>query len=305
MAYTTLSDALDAIKSITTTGDSLKSALLDVARQASIDATGAVTVFYSGGVGNVSSSDIVTGLLESNADIRVIDKSVAGQLLSSDIFRSKVAEAFGTTLADLKAGGITPEGQAALNWLFNPPGSPWSEASGRFASATVGEARFIGPAANITKNFGSIELRNAIASGMTSLEGIPIDQLKDLAKNGNEAVFKAVVTASEGNIALSGFKGISINGNIVLSGTSEFLNEVTDTQKYLIARPEAYGRWDEYIKAKDPAAQAALKSSLNGLMEEGKTMSLATGGKVLNKLGYFATALSFGLAASQAAQAFA
>ena len=100
MLYTTLQDALNALSSTPATTD----ALMSLVQQASIDATGAITIFYSGNVGDVNAGSIVNSMLNSGADIRVIDKSVAGELLSSDAFRSKVAEAFGIT--ELK-GSVT------------------------------------------------------------------------------------------------------------------------------------------------------------------------------------------------------
>ena len=55
MLYTTLQDALNALSSTPATTD----ALMSLVQQASIDATGAITIFYSGNVGDVNAGSIV------------------------------------------------------------------------------------------------------------------------------------------------------------------------------------------------------------------------------------------------------
>jgi hypothetical protein len=61
-------------------------ALLELARQVSIEASGSVTVLYSGTVGDAHSTDVVKSLIANGTDVRVIDKTEASLFLNSDEF---------------------------------------------------------------------------------------------------------------------------------------------------------------------------------------------------------------------------
>jgi hypothetical protein len=133
MAYNTLDQALNALDAINSTGDVLKADLLSLVRQASAHADGAVTILYSGKASGWSGAEIVDEMLDSGKDIRVLSKTVASELMRSDAFRGKVADAFGIELQDLI--DRTPSAKAALDWLDHPTDGPWADASRRNAQA--------------------------------------------------------------------------------------------------------------------------------------------------------------------------
>ncbi|MCP5428909.1 MAG: hypothetical protein H6962_01350 [Chromatiaceae bacterium] len=141
--YETLSDALDALSNLTSTGDLLKSDLMNIIGQVSVQAEGAVTVLYSGGVaGGPGSSEIIENMLENDLDIRVVDESAAAKLIETDSFRRKVAEAFGIDFEVFNADGYRGP---ATDWLGHATEGPWADVSRRFAEASVGDVRIIAP----------------------------------------------------------------------------------------------------------------------------------------------------------------
>jgi hypothetical protein len=101
MAYNNLNEALAALNAIGSSGDALKADLLGLVRQVSVHAEGAVTLRYSGKASGWNGAQIVEEMLDGGRDIRVLDKTVASELVSSYAFRGRVAEAFGITLLDL------------------------------------------------------------------------------------------------------------------------------------------------------------------------------------------------------------
>ena len=81
MNYT---DALKELKALTSTGDTLKADLVDLAKRVSIQAQGvnadATTVLYSGMIGSTHSSKIIYSM-KADASIRTVDKTVAAELI--------------------------------------------------------------------------------------------------------------------------------------------------------------------------------------------------------------------------------
>ncbi|MEQ1559943.1 MAG: hypothetical protein ABL933_13525 [Methyloglobulus sp.] len=98
MTYNTLNDALQKLNSLTSTGDALKTELVSLVKQVSVVTEGvsinATTLLYSGKINGVASFEIVKTML-NDPNIRVVDKTIAAQLLSSNDFLAKVAAAYG------------------------------------------------------------------------------------------------------------------------------------------------------------------------------------------------------------------
>ncbi|RST44019.1 hypothetical protein, partial [Variovorax sp. DXTD-1] len=75
-----------------------------LAARVNADATGRLTVLYSGGVGKgVWSNDIIKGMVAAGEDVRVINKSEAARFMESKDFYSAVAKAHGIPVEPLIA----------------------------------------------------------------------------------------------------------------------------------------------------------------------------------------------------------
>lgn len=66
--------------------------------QVSVESTGRITVLYSGQVGTVGATPLVTAMVQSGQDIRVLDKTEASKLLTDTTFKQAVARAHDLTL---------------------------------------------------------------------------------------------------------------------------------------------------------------------------------------------------------------
>ena len=81
-----LDQALVELTNLTNSGSVTPEALLNLSRQVSVDASGSITVLYSGKMpdGTTSTSKAIQDMLASGLDIRVIDNSPVAKFLQSD-----------------------------------------------------------------------------------------------------------------------------------------------------------------------------------------------------------------------------
>ena len=156
MAYSTMTEALDALNALTSTGTTLQADLLKLASNLSVHAEGAVTVLYSGNVGSKYSGEIIDEMLASGKDIRVIKRTFAYDFMESVAFRTKVADAFGVTFDELNSRA--PSATVANNWLNHSTDGPWADASRRFAAASSDDIRIIAPEGDPTRILAQTEL---------------------------------------------------------------------------------------------------------------------------------------------------
>jgi hypothetical protein len=173
-----------------------------LAAQVDADASGRVTVLYSGpSAKGVPSSQLIKSMLESGEDIRVIDNSEAARLLQSDEFLHSVANAYGIRPKPLIDG--TYRGPAA-DWLYHPTQGPWADASARFADATVGEVRAIVGDADPNRVFGATEVPHMLANEkVPAIEGIPREALvARQSTHGTQAAFEMIAARSREHVGL-------------------------------------------------------------------------------------------------------
>jgi hypothetical protein len=134
-----------------------------LAARVDANATGRLTVLYSGGVGKgVWSTDVVEGMKAAGEDVRIIDKSEAAKFMKSEDFYRAVAKAHG--LPDSRQLENGKYRGPASDWLYHPTQGPWADASARFADLTKGEVRAVVSGAAPDRVFGAVELPRAIAN---------------------------------------------------------------------------------------------------------------------------------------------
>jgi hypothetical protein len=218
-----------------------------LAARVDANATGRLTVLYSGGVGKgVWSSDVIDGMVAAGEDVRVIDKSEAAKFMKSKDFIGAVARAYDIPFRPLQDG--TYRGPAS-NWLYHPTQGPWADASARFADLTKGEVRAVVSGAAPDRVFGTVELPRVIANPqVTTIEGIPRQTLaKVVAEKGLQPAFEMMVAKSHENVgtlrAAVNASGMPIKGD---AGTLQL-----DSRAYLHGTP---------AQAKTPTSTAVARS---------------------------------------------
>jgi Ca2+-binding RTX toxin-like protein len=152
-----------------------KESLLGLVNQLSVEASGKVTVLYSGSLGqdafgkSVSAGAVIENLVGRGADIRVVDKTEAAKFLNNEVFRETVQRVTGSLLKD--------EGSAANDFLYNAKEGAWAKASENFVKATTGEVITWTPNASSSRTFAQVEAALALAddSKITAINGRSID----------------------------------------------------------------------------------------------------------------------------------
>jgi hypothetical protein len=231
MSTLTLQQALHQLSSQPGQYNSVE-ALFDLVKQVSIDATGSVTILYSGqstsydvnGKPIVSTKDLLHAMKVNGESIRIIDDTDAAKFLQSKQFRVALARLYGLDVRDLESlpADLSPAKQAAMvsmkEMLDHPTTGMWAEVSGRFVEATVGEVRTLTGGAFAHRVFGQTELPAALMNiKITHIDGI---LRSDLQARGLDDAFKAISAASEvysANIKVA----TDVNGNIVLGADGQ------------------------------------------------------------------------------------
>lgn len=252
---------------------------------------GSVTLLYSGPVNGVGSGTLVDAMMKQDANaLRVIDKTQAGVFLKSDDFDR--------AFKNLTVAMTPDQAKAAEKLLYDATRGPWAAASRRFAAETVGEVRFLGPFADMNRQFGAAELPALLGpnSRVTRIEGIPIDDLREM---GHSKAFKEITSRSALSAGYGGFKVVAedvigadgkVRRTLKSLDVGDFLKpEVLDTEAYAKAHPEAMQRFKEFIHGGTIDVEA---KQLRGLARSSG-----------NKLGTAGALLVFGIAFSDAALA--
>ncbi|NJD07806.1 MAG: hypothetical protein FIA97_15120 [Methylococcaceae bacterium] len=266
-------------------------------RNAASDAT---TLLYSGAVDNLGTQawqlvDAMKGKFVDAQGLKQVvtfaDTAVT-DLLADSRFQDALEAAVGS---DANQYNLIMDGKDASGNRVTNTGL-WDIASKKFAESVVGDVRLIAPDGLGNSTFAQTELPALLENpNVTSIEGIPKSEFT--GKTIDE-VFARVKTASLMDMAYSGLKFDGIS----LSGSDDFLHNVTDLQKYLIENPGAHNSFDAYLKDLDPARQDELRSMAKTMFADA-SVDISMGGKVLNKLGLLGGLLGFSLAASEAASA--
>jgi hypothetical protein len=201
MSTLTLQQALEQLRTQPDQFNSVQ-ALYDLAKQVNVNASGNVTILYSGQPANgVVTQQIIDAMKQNGESIRVIDDTDSAKFLNSKEFKDALASQYGLDSRDLEAkpSELPSAKQAAMksmnDALYDATKGPWAEASARFVDATVGEVRTFTGGANAERVFGQTEIPHALNNpNITSIDGIP---LSDLKKLGATDAFKAISAASD------------------------------------------------------------------------------------------------------------
>jgi hypothetical protein len=231
--------------------------LRSLAAQVDADASGKLTVLYSGPAANgVWSTEVINAMTEAGEDVRVINKSQAAQFLTSDDFYHAIAKTYDIPFKDLSEG--TYRGPASV-WLYHPEHGPWADASARFADATKGEVVAIVGDADPGRVFGKVEVPHILANpNVTTIEGIPRETLANISKSGDtQAAFEMIVARArehDGLLRVPVSESVNYRGQLLrdASGTVKI-----DTRDYFDST---------VIEGKAPAFEGetrALSGSMN------------------------------------------
>ena len=193
MSTLTLQQALNQLSSQPGQYNSVQ-ALYDLAKQVNINASGSVTILYSGQITSydsngkpiVSTAAVLDAMKLNGESIRIIDTTDAAKFLDSQQFREALAAQYDLNGDDLRAkpADLSPTKQAALksmnDALYHPTTGPWAEASGRFVDATVGEVRTLTGGASADRGvFSQTEVPAALKNAnITTIDGIPRSDLQ-------------------------------------------------------------------------------------------------------------------------------
>jgi Ca2+-binding RTX toxin-like protein len=286
--------------------------------QISVSADGTTTILFSGTLANGQHTlDVVKQLTNENPSVRSITKTAAAHFLddtpdSGNLpFQDKLDELFG---ADWRT-----QGSVGNRFLYGTyvdgvrvtADGVWDDVSGRFAAATVGEVRVIGPRANASGVLGATELRAMLqGTSVTSIEGIPLAELKAVeakyGPNGLTEVFNRVRLSSELSIVLSGFNASTEPGGGAMVAAGDYFNaEISNPATYLQSHPEAHARWQAHWNGLSEAERSARRTLVASILTVGEGLQTPTSGgaRVLNKLGVLGAVVSFSMVANQAAAA--
>ncbi|MGQ0597916.1 S8 family serine peptidase [Aquabacterium sp.] len=280
---TTIAEATARLASITT-----EAQLLGLINELSVNATGKVTLLYSGAFGTdangskVKSGDVVTKLLNDGADIRVIDKTDAAKFL--DIRENLALKA---TLE--RVFGTNPEfqGTTANNFLYKAEGGAWATTSKRFVEATEGAVTILAPNAAADRVLAVTEIPAVLAdnSKITSINERPIEFWRVVANEGGSTeaglakTVDAIAASSDDLLARSGMRvSLTSTGSIAQLDSAGLLSQYGIQVKPSVVAPmETMG--EIITRSADATRRSVWKSGVELI----NTVAKSPVGKALGK----------------------
>ncbi|MDI9335498.1 MAG: hypothetical protein QM520_00475 [Gammaproteobacteria bacterium] len=310
-------------------------ALYDLAKQVNVDASGSVTILFSGestayntdGQLIISNRQLLEGMKRSGVSIREIGDTDVAKFLDSPEFKQALARQYNLDERDLntKLADLSPDKQVALksmnDALYHPTNGPWAKASDRFVEATKGEVRTLTGGAMAGRVFEQTELPQALNNTkITTIDGIPRG---DLQARGVGDAFDAIRAQSD--VLTSHIKVVTNSqGDIVLGAHGPLI----DTRAYFAqtglsgvdhlppVEGSAYRHLGEYIPNRLTShahGAAILQGIIDHYQAQAHTLDLpgqdnaalrAGARSALNKLGWAGDLLALGLATTAANAAY-
>ncbi|MFN9623993.1 MAG: hypothetical protein ACK587_14370, partial [Cyanobacteriota bacterium] len=220
-----------------TTADQLRKLI----RELDTTGTGTTTLLWSGAAGEheietktrIHAQDIAEGLQQSDSRIRTFATTEAGKFLNLD----RTSKDFNQHL-DGKLKSLFGSDQAVKEFLYGSsdpntkkriPNGVWDDVSKKFISEAKGDVRLIVGGAGWDRIFAQTELRGLLDNpAITSIEGIPIDGLRQLEKSqGFNSVLRALTAVSDVNAGMIRIR-VDANGRPILGIDGKYSIDATD-----------------------------------------------------------------------------
>ncbi|PQL82086.1 calcium-binding protein [Acinetobacter baumannii] len=275
-----LDQGLQALNSLTNNGIDVvdKNILRDLVNRVSADASGSVTVLYSGEVNTdvgLRPLSIINAMRNNGDDIRVIMDSPAAHFLSHDLFEQALANSLGVQSRDL----INKSTEA--NKFLEGPDGLWGDVSANFIDATEGKVLTITGGAEDSRIFSQRELeRIQINEKITSVDGLDRTYLSNMTQ---EQAYKVIKVASDTNLAnlhivVDGNGNPALQGRQIMIDSRDFFASVdvdghvsSNTAKYFAANTDAaMARVIEFVPAERWTNHTEGLNTLSSLEQFGR-----------------------------------
>jgi RTX calcium-binding nonapeptide repeat (4 copies) len=231
MSYTTLSQALGALSSVAATQDGITGYV----RQLSVQASGSTTVLYAGSIQGTPAWQIVQSMGD---DVRHIGKTLASEVLNSDAFKAKIAQAYGLA-PDADVFNKLPSDHPAKTWLNKGGSGPWGTISEMFVDATRGPVKIL----TESPISDSVLLRNEIPKLIQKLQaGSDIPEISGLSRErwllqfANETDLRAALIQRAAHESILTSPTIGNARNFLILTDSSFQNFYKTAQTDQLAR---------------------------------------------------------------------
>jgi len=252
---------------------------------------GSVTVLYSNSItqGGVSAHDVILEMIKDDADVRVIDRTEAGEFMSDRRFKEAAVQAFGKI--DIKEIDARP---SDLNdFFYEAKTGIWADTSKRFADATVGEVRVLGGYSASDRTFALVELPALFNnSNVTMIDGVDIDHLRTIG--GERAFFDAVKANA---MMQMHFSDLSVNNY------QDYLSLTHEDLSTRLSDPTRFASWNEKLSTLNANNAADFANGHKAAMEAGSILDKAGWSSGLNKLGFIGIVLGLASATNDATAA--
>ncbi|GAM31525.1 bifunctional hemolysin-adenylate cyclase precursor [Acinetobacter calcoaceticus] len=275
-----LDQGLQALNSLTNNGIDVvdKNILRDLVNRVSADASGSVTVLYSGEVNTdvgLRPLSIINAMRNNGDDIRVIMDSPAAHFLSHDLFEQALANSLGVQSRDL----INKSTEA--NKFLEGPDGLWGDVSANFIDATEGKVLTITGGAEDSRIFSQRELeRIQINEKITSVDGLDRTYLSNMTQ---EQAYKVIKVASDTSLAnlhivVDGNGNPALQGRQIMIDSRDFFASVdveghisNNTAKYLATNNDAtMARVIEFVPAERWTNHTEGLNTLSSLEQFGR-----------------------------------
>ena len=159
-------------------GHELRSALTQFINEQPVYSEGKITVLWSG-VWN--QAEYIAGHSSEFKDIRMLNKTLANDILSSDAFNALVAKSFGVSFEefnDINLDRNSPLGKLKTDYLFDGKKGLWAQISRRFALETTGEVRIMAKNPRVDSVLVATEIETLLEERkVTKIDGSSLDEI--------------------------------------------------------------------------------------------------------------------------------
>ena len=173
-----INNALDELQKRTAglEGHELRAALTQFINEQPVYSEGKITVLWSG-VRN--EAEYIAKHASEFKDIRMLNKTLANDILDSDAFNALVAKSFGVSPDEFKiADRNSPLGKLKTDYLFDGKKGLWAQISRRFALETTGEVRIMAKNPRVDSVLVATEIETLLEERkVTKIDGSSLDEI--------------------------------------------------------------------------------------------------------------------------------